>query len=160
MSRYKSRTSRTSKEVYQNWLKNRADTEENYMDFINQVDWRLGQELYAENQSKFNDVYYYLFSETTARKELGSFHSLELAFVFNKPYEEFSFTPNPTLVKQIQASWVAFAKNGNPDNEFIPHWEKYSAENRQTMELNSKGFILYKDLNMVNLNSLRYVYED
>ena len=160
MSRYKARTSHTSKEVYEKWLGNRPDTEENYMDYINQVDWRLGQELDAENQSKFNDVYHYLFTETTARKELGSFHSLELAFVFNKPYVEFSFTPDPTLVKQIQASWAAFATNGNPDNEFIPHWEKYTVDNRQTMVLNSKGCTLHKDLNVENLNALRYVYEN
>ena len=43
MSRYKARTSHTSKEVYKNWLKNRPDSEENYMDFINQVYWRVGQ---------------------------------------------------------------------------------------------------------------------
>lgn len=159
MSRYKSRTSRTSKEVYLSWLNGRPDTEENYMDFINQLDWRVGQELDAENQSKHEDVYYYLFSETTLRKELGSFHSLELSFVFNKSLAELLPNPNPQLIKQIQASWTAFAATGNPDNEFIPHWEKYSAQNRQTMELNSKGCVLHKDLNTENLNALRYVYE-
>lgn len=160
MSRYKARTSRTSKEVYLAWLKTRPDTEENYMDFLNQVDWRVGQELDAENQSKFNDVYYYLFSEKSLREELGSFHSLELAFVFNKPFDDLLLTPNPKLVQQIQAAWTNFAANGNPDNEFIPHWEKYSADNRQTMELNSKGCVLHKDLDTQNLNALRYVYED
>ncbi len=160
MSRYKTRTARTGLDVYRQWLENRPDTEENYMDFINQVDWRVGQELDAENQSKFEDVYYYLFSETTARKELGSFHSLELAFVFNKSFDEHLLTPNPKLVKQIQAAWTAFAETGNPNNEFIPHWEKYSADNRQTMELNSAGCVCHKDLNTENLNALRYVYEN
>ena len=160
MSRYKSRTSRTSKEIYLSWLNGRPDTEENYMDFINQVDWRVGQELDAENQSKHEDVYYYLFSETTARKELGSFHSLEVSFVFNKPFDELLKNPNQQLVKQIQSAWTNFAANGNPDNEFMPHWEKYSADNRQTMELNANGCVLHKDLNTENLNALRYVYED
>ena len=54
---------------------------------------------------------------------------------------------------------AAFAATGNPNNEFIPHWEKYSAKNRQTMELNSKKCVCHKDLNTDNLNSLRYVYE-
>ena len=160
MSRYKKRTSRTSREVYQSWLKNRPATEENYMDFINQVDWRVGQELDAENQSKFEDVYYYLFSEKSLREELGSFHSLELAFVFDKPFDELLPTPNRKLVRQIQSTWAAFAATGNPNNEFIPHWEKYSANNRQTMELNSKACVCRKDLNTQNLNALRYVYED
>ena len=159
MSRYKARTSRASREIYLAWLNGRPDTEENYMDFINQVDWRVGQELDAENQSKFNDVYYYLFSDISLREDLGSFHSLELAFVFNKPFDDLLLVPNPKLVRQIQASWAAFAATGNPNNEFIPHWEKYSANNRQTMELSSKGCVCHKDLNTQNLSVLRYVYE-
>ena len=51
------------------------------------------------------------------------------------------------------------AASGNPDNEFIPHWKKYSAADRQTMELNSKGCVCHKDLNNQNLNALRYLYE-
>ena len=131
-----------------------------YMAYINQIDWRVGQELDAENQSRFNDVYYYLFSEESLRKELGSFHSLELSFVFNKPFDDLLPEPNPKLVKQVQSSWAAFAATGNPNNETIPHWEKYSVNNRQTMELNSKACVCHKDLNTDNLNALRYVYED
>ena len=160
IKRYKKLTSRTDKEIYQAWLKNRPNTDENYMDFINQVDWRVGQELDAENQSKFEDVYYYLFSEKSLREDLGSFHSMELSFVFDKPFDEqFLPTPNPKLVRQVQASWAAFAATGNPNNEFIPHWEKYTVNNRQTMELNSKACVCHKDLNTDNLNSLRYLYE-
>ena len=51
------------------------------------------------------------------------------------------------------------AATGSPDNEFIPHWEKYSVGNRQTMELNSKGCVCHKDLNTENVNKLRYVIE-
>jgi len=160
MSRCKARTSRTDKEIYRAWLNGRLDTEENYMAYLNQIDWRVGQELDAENQSKFNDVYYYLFSDTSLREDLGSFHSIELAFVFNNPFDELLPNPNPTLVRQVQASWAAFAATGNPNNEFIPHWEKYSAGNRQTMELSSKGCVCHKDLNTQHLNALRYVYED
>ena len=104
-------------------------------------------------------MYYYLFSDKSLREDLGSFHSLELAFVFNKPFDELLPNPNQKLVKIIQKSWAAFATTGNPDNEFIPHWEKYSVKNRQTMELNSEKCIFHKDFNTENLNSLRYVYE-
>ncbi|MBR3748035.1 MAG: hypothetical protein IKP64_03320 [Selenomonadaceae bacterium] len=52
-------------------------------------------------------------------------------------------------------STAAFFSTGNPNNEFIPRCEKYSAENRQTPELNSKLCILHKDL-----NALRYVYDE
>ena len=155
LAKYKART---PEEIYKSWLKNRPDNEENYAEFTNQLDWRVGQELAAEYQSKFNDVYYYLFSEWSPIESLRSCHGVDLPFTFNNP-DDVNPNPAPNLVKQVQASWTAFAATGNPNNEFIPHWEKYSASNRQTMELNSKKCVLYKDLNTQNLNSLRYVYE-
>ena len=156
-SRYKKHT---NEEVYKSWLKNRPDTADTYGDFTTQVDWRVGQEIAAEYQSAFDDVYLYLFTQQPSPPldYLGAFHALDLPYTFNIPYIEEN--PDPTLVKIIQASWAAFAATGNPDNEFIPHWEKYSAGNRQTMELNSKGCVCHKDLNTENLNALRYVYED
>ena len=150
----------TTEEIYKKWLNGRPDTEDNFADFVTQVDWRVGQELSAEYQSQFDDVYFYLFTEPLpieALGSLGSCHALDLPYTFNVSFEE--FTPNQKLVRVIQASWGAFAATGNPDNEFIPHWEKYSAANRQTMELNSKGCVCHKDLNTQNLNALRYVYE-
>ena len=139
-------------------MKNRPDTDDTYGDFATQLDWRVGQELTAEYQSKFNDVYYYLFSEWSPVEILRSCHAVDLPFTFNNP-DELNPNPAPNLVKQVQSTWAAFAATGNPDNETIPHWEKYSAGNRQTMELNSKGCVCHKDLNTDNLNALRYVYE-
>ena len=148
----------TNEEVYQKWLNGRPDSDYTYGDFATQVDWRVGQELTAEYQSKFNDVYFYLFSENSPIELLRSCHAVDLPFTFNNPDELY---PNPpqNLVKQVQTTWTAFAATGNPDNELIPHWEKYSADNRQTMELNSKDCALRKDLNTDNLNALRYLYE-
>lgn len=145
--------------IYQDWLKNRPDTPDTYGDFATQIDWRVGQELAAEYQSNFGDVYYYLFSEESPDEKLRSCHAVDLPFTFNVG-DHIVPNPNPKLVKVIQSSWAAFAATGNPDNEFIPHWEKYTVNNRQTMELNSKGCILHKDLNTENLNALRYLYED
>ncbi len=156
LARYKTHT---PQEIYRAWLKNRPDTEENYGDFATQLDWRVSQELTAEYQSNFDDVYYYLFSEQSPIENLRSCHAIDLPFTFNNADELYPNHPQ-NLVKQVQASWAAFAATGNPNNEFIPHWEKYSANNRQTMELNSKNCVLHKDLNTDNLNSLRYVYED
>ena len=154
LRRYKAQT---TEEIYRKWLNGRPDTEDNFADFTTQIDWRVGQELSSEYQSKFADVYFYLFSELSPIEMVGSCHALDLPYTFNVSSEE--FTPNQNLVRAIQASWGAFAATGNPDNEFIPHWVKYSAGNRQTMELNSKGCVLHKDLNTQNLNALRYVYE-
>ena len=155
LRRYKAQT---TEEIYKNWLKNRPDTEENYAEFATQIDFRVGQEISSEYQSKFADVYFYLFSEPSPIEMLGSCHAFDIPYTFNVSSEE--FTPNQSLVRAIQASWAAFAATGNPNNEFIPHWQKYSAQNRQTMELNSKGCVLHKDLDTDNLNALRYVYEN
>ena len=153
-------TAQTPEEIYKKWLNGRPDTEDNFADFVTQLDWRVGQELSSEYQSKFSDVYFYLFTEQAPPpiEYLRSFHAFDLPYTFNVSSEE--FTPNQNLVKAIQASWAAFATTGNPDNEFIPHWEKYSANNRRTMELNSKGCVSHKDFNTQNLNALRYVYEN
>ncbi|MBO4400827.1 MAG: carboxylesterase/lipase family protein [Selenomonadaceae bacterium] len=156
-SRY---TKQTNEEVYKAWLKNSPDTDDTYGDFATQADWRVAQELEAEYQSAFEDVYHYLFTQQPSPplEYLGAFHALDLSYTFNVPY----IVPNPnqTLVKVIQAAWAAFAATGNPDNELIPHWEKYTADNRCTMELNSKGCVLHKDLNTQNLSALRYLYEN
>ncbi len=153
-------TKHTNEEVYKKWLNDRPDTEDNFADFTTQVDWRVSQELASEYQSKFNDVFYYLFTQQPSPplKYLGAFHALDLSYTFNVPYIEEN--PDQRLVRVIQALWAAFEATGNPDNEFIPHWEKYSVDNRQTMELNSKGCICHKDLNTQNLNALRHVYEN
>ena len=151
-------TAKTPQEIYRGWLNNRPDTLENFEAFVNQLDWRVGQELAAEYQSNFGDVYYYLFSEQSPDEKLRSCHAVDLPFTFNVG-DHIVPNPNPKLVKQVQASWAAFAATGNPDNEFIPHWERYTADNRQTMELNSKGCVCHKDLNTQNLNTLRYTYE-
>ncbi len=150
----------TPEEAYRKWLGNRPDTEENYITFANNVDWRVGQEVAAEYQSKFNDVYYYLFSEQSPIEIIRAYHGIDLAYMFNLPDRKYAPNLAQDFVKQIQASWTAFAATGNPNNELIPHWKKYSAANRQTMELNSKGCVCHKDLNTDNLNALRYVYED
>ena len=156
---YKERTSRTPQEVYLAWLNGRPDTMENYEAFVNQVDWRVGQELAAEYQSAFDDVYYYLFSQPSPDKKLRSCHALDLPYTFNNPDKDLEPNPKQKLVRAIQSSWATFAATGNPDNETIPHWEKYTVNNRQTMELNSAACVLHKDLNTDNLNALRYVYE-
>ena len=144
--------------IYKKWLKNRADTEENFIDFANNLDWRVNQELTAEYQSNFDDVYFYLFSQKSPVENLRSCHAVDFPFTFNNSDYIYQ-NPEENLSKIIQKSWAAFATTGNPDNEFIPHWEKYSAKNRQTMELNSEKVILHKDLNTENLNELRYIYE-
>ena len=148
--------------LYRKWQKNHMelDEDERYFEFANQLDWRIGQELAAEYQSAFDDVYYYLFSQKSPDENLGSCHAVDLPFVFGNPSEDIEPNPSAHLVAQVQATWVSFATSGNPNNDLIPQWEKYTAADRQTMEINSEAWTCRKDLNTANLTELRELYED
>lgn len=146
-----------SEELYGAWQKNHAG--ENYLTFANHLDWRVGQELAAEYQSKFADVYFYLFSQSSPNKNLGSCHAIDLPFVFGNPSEDTDPKPAAKLIKQVQEAWTMFATTGNPSNALTPTWKPYTADDRQTMEINSKRWTCHKDLNTQNLNELRGVYE-
>lgn len=69
---------------------------------------------------------------------LKSCHALEVPFVWNrinKPGLELLLgsSPDQTLSDQIHASWIAFAKSGNPNTLGVPKWSTYDLENRETM---------------------------
>ena len=151
-----------SEKFYRTWQENHADIAEDvrYLEFANQIDWRVGQELAAEYQSAFDDVYFYLFSQSASIGNLGSCHAVDLPFVFNNPSADIEPKPSSKLVKQVQAAWTTFAATGNPNNDLIPQWKKYGVDDRETMEINSSAWTCHKDLNVQNLNELRRVYED
>lgn len=140
-------------EIYQAWQKNHAG---DYLEFANQFDWRVGQELVAEYQSAFDDVYFYLFSQQSPNKLLGSCHAIDLPFVFGNASDDIEPNPSKRLIKEVQGAWVSFATTGQPRAD----WAKYTADNRQTMEINAKAWTCHHDLNVDNLNDLRGVYEN
>lgn len=146
-----------SEKLFNEWQKNHAS--ENYSEFANHLDWRVGQELAAEYQSKFADVYFYLFSQKSPNKNLGSCHAVDLPFVFGNPSEDTEPHPSAKLIKQVQKAWTMFAITGNPSNALVPAWKLYTVDDRQTMEINSKAWTCHKDLNTANLTELRGVYE-
>ena len=102
---------KTLDEIFKAWLKNRPANDENFIDFTVQFDWRVGQEISAEYQSDFDDVYFYVFSHRI-NDELRACHDSDLPYTFNA----LDGLPNaaPNLSKQIQAAWAAFATTGNP----------------------------------------------
>ena len=149
-------------EFYQAWQKNymELDDDERYFEFANQLDWRVGQEIMAEYQSAFDDAYFYLFSQKSPVEDFGSCHSIDLPFVFGNPDGYLEPNPPANLVEQVQAAWVSFATSGKPNNDLISTWKKYSVDDRETMEINSKAWTLHKYLNSKNVRELRKVYED
>jgi len=69
-------------------------------------------------------------------------HGVELPFVFNNVK-----TSGPLISKmpeayamedKISATWVRFARAGNPNNAKIPAWPVYSVAKRETMLFNDR----------------------
>ncbi len=64
-------------------------------------------------------------------------HSVELAFVFDNVAKSASMVGTgaepQALADQMSASWLAFARSGNPDNPAVPHWPAYTDADRSTM---------------------------
>ena len=152
-------------DAYSKWRElhpelNSLDENERYLDFMNQFDWHLPQELAAEYQSAFDDTFLYLFDQKSSVDNLGACHSIELPFVFGLSDKELEPKPSAKLIEQVQSAWATFAATGNPSNPLIPTWKKYSVDDRETMEINASKWTCHKDLNADNLAQLRPFFED
>ena len=72
--------------------------------------------------------------------DLGTFHTAEIAFVFDDiervkntfqvPFEE----KHQALADTMSAYWVQFAKTGNPNKEGLPEWPAYDVAKDQYIE--------------------------
>ena len=80
-----------------------------------------------------------------AGKQLGATHAAEIAFTFNSFADGTSplvlYDGNDPVVQDLAKRWsntvIAFAKTGDPNGAGLPHWPRYSAQNRQTLILDS-----------------------
>ena len=100
---------------------------------------RTAVRLASANQPK---TFYYQFTQTISSvKDLGSFHGLELGFVFHT-------ISNVKLVpiskKEIKLSdkmllyWTNFAKQGDPNDNKLPKWPAYNSSTDMNIVLNTK----------------------
>ena len=78
------------------------------------------------------------------QKDLGSFHSLELPYVFGAfrkpawnwlPFEQSDFA----LGQGIQSYWTNFAKTGNPNGANLPNWPNFERSSQTAMEFTQEG---------------------
>jgi para-nitrobenzyl esterase len=63
-------------------------------------------------------------------------HAMDLPFVFDNSAVADTARGAPgakELAARISATWIAFARNGNPDNPALPSWPTYTTEQRPTM---------------------------
>lgn len=67
-------------------------------------------------------------------------HAMDLAFVFDNVDVADTTAGAPgakELAARISATWIAFARNGIPDNPAIPSWPTYTTVDRATMILDT-----------------------
>jgi para-nitrobenzyl esterase len=93
----------------------------------------------AEQQARRGGkVWMYRFDWPSPHLKFGACHALEIPFVWNK-LESANFrvllgaNPPRDLARQMQATWIAFARSGNPAIPDLPHWSAYDLERRATM---------------------------
>ncbi len=67
----------------------------------------------------------------------GSPHSMEHPLVFDNVAVSASMVGDgkaaQAMVAQINPTWIAFARNGDPNNAAIPHWPAWDPQTRPTM---------------------------
>ncbi|MFX0140346.1 MAG: carboxylesterase/lipase family protein [Candidatus Hodarchaeota archaeon] len=112
--------------------------------FLTDLDFHISAIRTAEVQSIQNpNTYMYLFTWPSSFMGgiFGSFHTLEIPFVFGMLDDPFWSIISETseeakkLSEKIMDSWIAFARTGNPSHSGIPEWPKYNTEKRSTMIL-------------------------
>lgn len=68
--------------------------------------------------------------------KLGAIHHMDVPASWNNWRAALyggAVAPARVLCRQLASAFVAFAQNGNPDNDYIPHWPAFEAQRRPTM---------------------------
>jgi para-nitrobenzyl esterase len=71
---------------------------------------------------------------------LKAHHAMDLPFVFDNidvPDTTAGAPGAHELAARISATWIAFARNGTPDNSTVPSWPPYTTQERATMILDT-----------------------
>ena len=108
--------------------------------FLNgSIDWAVN----AANAGR--RAYLYQFDWPSPDRKLQSCHCLDLPFVFGT---RAAFADAPmlkgadlgdidALSATMRASWIAFARNSDPNHPHLPHWPRFDASRRATMHFDT-----------------------
>lgn len=89
-------------------------------------------------------VYQYIYAWRTPVLDgrPGTFHSSEIAFVFDNADLCVQYSGGGpealALSRKMGAAWAAFARTGRPHNEGLPDWTPFTAEKHATMMLDNQ----------------------
>jgi len=113
-----------------------------YQLIVSQVEFRDNLETVAERKAMQGGapVYMYYFTHHTMVRggKLRAPHTLEIPYVFDnlagaKPIVGTITSAEQALADAVSATWVAFARTGNPNHPKIPFWPAFNPETRPTM---------------------------
>jgi para-nitrobenzyl esterase len=103
--------------------------------------WR-GAAIEAEERAKSGSpAYAYQLDWATPRDggKFGAPHASDIQLVFDnidKPGASAIGPDAQRMADQMSETFIAFARNGNPNNKLIPRWELYTLPHRETMVFN------------------------
>ncbi len=125
-------------------LQPEADPADVYFEATSDARWLVGHVLQAERKVAQGGApaYLYLFDWDTPVDggKWRSPHALEIGFVFDNVANSESMSgigEEQQRVADVMAeTWIAFARNGDPNNDAIPAWPPYDLERRPVMVLN------------------------
>jgi para-nitrobenzyl esterase len=85
-------------------------------------------------------LYYFNWRSPVRNGKLRTMHGMELPFAFDHP-DLISFMTGTgqdryDLATRMSESWVAFARNGNPNHSGIPQWNPWNPTDWPTMVFN------------------------
>jgi len=82
-------------------------------------------------------LYFFDWYSPVHNNRMGSYHTLDIPFVFYNMDLGASMTGSSQARYQLghvmSAAWAAFARNGNPDHADMPHWPAFDPDNYPTM---------------------------
>ena len=93
-------------------------------------------ERYAERPRAPVYMYSLDWQSPTHGGRMKAHHAMDLPFVFDNTEVADTTTGAPgarDLAARISETWIAFARNGKPDNPAIPAWPGYTVADRATM---------------------------
>ena len=103
--------------------------------------WR-GAVIEAEERAKAGSpAYAYQLDWATPRDggKFGAPHASDIQLVFDNIAKPGATAEGPqaqTMADQMSATFIRFARTGDPNNRLIPRWERYTLPRRQTLVFN------------------------
>ena len=82
-------------------------------------------------------LYFFDWHSPVHNGRMGSYHTLDIPFVFYNMDKGASMTGSDQYRYELghimSAAWAAFARTGNPNHSYMPHWPTYNPDDLPTM---------------------------